>query len=50
MPRYRVVKEQTTWFEVTTEANDEDDLINVLNEGVDWEFIESDDTLEWEEQ
>lgn len=49
MLKYHVLRKRIEYFETTVEANDTDEVYDVIADGIDWDFLESDDEFEIEE-
>ena len=50
MPKYLVSRRQITDWEVVVDANDEDEVMEIISDGVEWTFIQSEQGLDkWEE-
>lgn len=46
MPKYEVWKTVTTDWMVVIEAENPDDLMDAIADGVEWEFVEGDENID----
>jgi hypothetical protein len=50
MPKYLVRRIVTEDWSIEIDAENEDEVYDILAEGVEWDFIESNEEIELEEQ
>jgi|SanBayMetagenome_1026888.scaffolds.fasta_scaffold08439_7 hypothetical protein len=50
MPKYLVSRIVTEDWSAIIEAENEDEVYDIIAEGIEWEFIESNEEFEMEEQ
>jgi hypothetical protein len=50
MPKYQVSRIVTEDWSITIEADNMDEVYDIIADGVEWEFIESNDEITMEEK